>query len=112
MPADVFEFAAFELEAVLFLEAAVFDPFVDVDPLGSMDEATSFRNVLAPVFSPVAAGLEIAETASETASAAVERIPLLGCFLDFDPVEDDFVPVLFLALVAPDDFVADLAPDV
>jgi hypothetical protein len=67
--------------------------------------------VLAPAFSPVAAGLEIAKTASDTASVAVEIIPLLGFFFDFDAVEDDFDAVLFLVFVDPDDFVADFAAD-
>ena len=117
--AELFEFDVLELDPLLvvfdaepFVAAAVFDPFAAADTFGSIDEAISVRNVLAPALSPTAAGFEIAETASETASAAVEIIPLLGFFLDFDAAEDDLVPVLFLAFVAPADFLAELAADV
>jgi hypothetical protein len=48
VPVEFFEFADFEADDVVllpeveaFFEAAVFDPFVDVDPLGSMDVAIS-----------------------------------------------------------------------
>ena len=117
--AELFEFAVLELDPLLvvfdaepFVAAAVFEPFAAADTFGSIDEAISVRNVLAPALSPMAAGFEIAETASDTASAAVEIIPLLGFFLDFDAVEEDFVPVLFLAFVVPADFLAELAADV
>jgi hypothetical protein len=58
-PPELFEAAVFELEAELLradvepvFEAAVFEPFADADPFGSMDAATSFRKVLAPVLRP------------------------------------------------------------
>jgi hypothetical protein len=53
----------------------------------------------------------MADTASETASAAVETMPLLGLFLDFDAVEDVFVPVDFFALAAGVDRDAEPAAD-
>ena len=118
LSAELFELAVLELDPLLAVfdaepfAAAVFDPFAAADTFGSIDEAISVRNVLAPALSPTAAGFEIAETASDTASAAVEIIPLLGFFLDFDAVEEDFAPVLFLAFVVPADFLADLAADV